>query len=244
MLIIKFWALSMSISKIEKLFKIDKQLKDLTGSDEEIDLDPKKIDRRNSARKNFICGLYQKLRNICSYVVRKDDLKLGGKGVIVEIDETLVAKVKYNVGKALKIRQVWLFGLIDRATNKCFLTIVPNRKKETLLKIIKEKCLDYTTIMSDKWSAYGSIPELNFKHLTVCHSKNFKNPITGACTNAIEGLWSQFKKRIKEMNGVSRSQLQSYIDEFMFRQNYCEGDNINTFLSMLHSIGKIYKPFQ
>ena len=46
-------------------------------------------------------------------------MKLGGKGKVVEIDESLVAKIKTHRGKDLKIQQVWIFGLISRECKKC-----------------------------------------------------------------------------------------------------------------------------
>ena len=37
----------------------------------------------------------------------------------------------------------------------CFIIIVPNRSKETLLPIMSEKILPGTTIISDQWWAYN-----------------------------------------------------------------------------------------
>lgn len=53
---------------------------------------------------------------------------IGGPGSIVEIDETLVFRRKYNVGR-LKA-QVWLFGGIVRGSNPAeyFMEVVPDRK--------------------------------------------------------------------------------------------------------------------
>ena len=41
-----------------------------------------------------------------------------------------------------------------------------------------------------------------YGHLTVNHSTNFVDPASGACTNAIEGLWSQCKSKFKVMRGT------------------------------------------
>jgi hypothetical protein len=45
---------------------------------------------------------------------KKQTVMLGGKGRIVEIDETLMFKVKYNRGYGLKRKQIWVFGMIER----------------------------------------------------------------------------------------------------------------------------------
>ncbi|KZS02857.1 Uncharacterized protein APZ42_034567 [Daphnia magna] len=48
----------------------------------------------------------------------------------------------------------WVFGGVERGTNRCFLVIVPDRKRKTLLAIIKQYIAPGTTIISDEWRAY------------------------------------------------------------------------------------------
>ncbi|KAG0440433.1 hypothetical protein DMUE_1754 [Dictyocoela muelleri] len=55
---------------------------------------------------------------------------------IVEVDESVIAKRKYNSGRLTKM--VWVFGLIERDTGKCHIEIVQSRDKKTLEKIIKK----------------------------------------------------------------------------------------------------------
>lgn len=111
-----------------------------------------------------IYTLFKRLRNICSYVNKQDEKKLGGPGQTVEIDETLVAKIKYNRGNGLKRKQLWMFGLVCRNDRKCHLEIVPNRKAETLLAIIYDRVEPETTINSDSWSSYRRIGEMQYNH--------------------------------------------------------------------------------
>ncbi|CAF0725430.1 unnamed protein product [Brachionus calyciflorus] len=113
-----------------------------------------------------------------------------------------LAFVKHSKGKDLKRPQVWTFGLVERrdgkANGKVYLEVVPNREAQTLLAIIYEKVLSGTTIMSDCWSSYDKI-------------------INGACTNRIESLWNSSKHRFKDMRVTKRSEIQSYLDEFIWR---------------------------
>jgi hypothetical protein len=91
-------------------------------------------------------------------------IKIGGKIKNVELDESLVAKVsflfsynnfinqsslqvKYHVGSGLGREQVWLFERGEGG--RCYLVIVPDRKAETLLKVICEVCERGTTIIHD-----------------------------------------------------------------------------------------------
>jgi dimeric dUTPase (all-alpha-NTP-PPase superfamily) len=48
-------------------------------------------------------------------------------------------------------------------------------------------------IYSDMWKGYVNMEEIiGFRHMTVNHSLNFKDPITQVHTNNIEAFWSAF----------------------------------------------------
>lgn len=40
-----------------------------------------------------IAGVYGALRNVCSFSIQKSEIKLGGRGHVVEIDESIYARV-------------------------------------------------------------------------------------------------------------------------------------------------------
>ena len=81
-----------------------------------------------------------------------------------------------------------------------FSCVVKDRKESTLLPLIKKHVKLGSVIISNMWKAYDKIEDLHncfFQHLTVNHSKEFKNMENGACTNTIEGAWrSQLKSKI------------------------------------------------
>ena len=79
----------------------------------------------------------------------------------------------------------------------------------------------------------------NFKSVSENHNYNFKDPETGAHNNKIEGLWSQFKRKFKAMNGCKRAHLQSYLNEFMWRQ-WHDVNRVEAFDKLLEEIGKYY----
>ncbi|XP_036340436.1 uncharacterized protein LOC118749763 [Rhagoletis pomonella] len=81
--------------------------------------------------------------------------KIGGVGSIVEIDESKFGRRKYHRGHAVEGQ--WVFGGVERGTNKCFLVPVEKRDKETLLAVIKNWILPNTTIVSDFWKAYDCL---------------------------------------------------------------------------------------
>jgi transposase-like protein len=130
--------------------------------------------------------------------------------------------VKHKVGKDLFRKQVWVFGLVERSSGRVYFQTVPDRKAETLLSIIYERVLPGTIIFSDCWSAYQNIKKLhkeNITHKTVNHSLHFVDKDSLACTNLIESYWCQAKAKFKEMRGCNRRFIQSYLDEFMWRNN-------------------------
>lgn len=110
-----------------------------------------------------INSIYSKLRNICSASVKSRKIKLGGVNKVVEIDETLLAKIKYNKGSGLKRPQLWLFGMVERGdSGQCFLQIVNDRTSKSLLRVIVAYVEKQTSIISDSWSSYNLITDLYY----------------------------------------------------------------------------------
>jgi len=88
-------------------------------------------------------------REVLYHGMIKNKQKLGGPGVVVEIDESKFGKRKYNRGHIVEGQ--WVFGGVERETNRCFLVPVESRDQQTLLSIIKDWILPGTTIVSDFW---------------------------------------------------------------------------------------------
>jgi transposase-like protein len=132
------------------------------------------------------------LREVCAEKLMRNSVCIGGEGLHVEIDESLFVRRKYNVGHA--VNQQWVFGGICRETHECFIFAVPDRASETLQEIIASWIKPKTTIISDEWRGYRgieSIPERDYRHITVNHSENYVDPKTGACTNTFESMWGK-----------------------------------------------------
>lgn len=178
---------------------------------------------------------FQFCRDICSWYLLQNPIVLGGNNVIVQIDESLIWKRKYNVGHA--VAQQWIFGLYDTTLHIGIVQFVRDRSAETLIPIIQRHCAPNTIIHSDMWAAYNSLNQLpqNYTHTTVNHSTNFVDPITGTHTNHVESFWNSIKRKLKYITGSTREHVPSYIDEYIWRKRFGGSHNaiLNNFLSAI-----------
>ena len=122
------------------------------------------------------------------------------------------------------------------------LRIVPDRTRATLLPIIQAHTHPGTIIHSDDFSTYrnavAQLPNVA-RHGVVNHSLNFVDPLTGIHTQHIESYWNRVKAKFKQMKGVQRTQLATYLDEFMWRERY--GDtNLNCYNNIIRDIAFQY----
>ena len=146
-----------------------------------------------------------------------------GQHDTIEIDESKYnAKPKHHTGRQLGEPDYWVFGLVERRTGRCFMITVPDRSAETLIPIIRRIAAPGCRIVSDQWRGYLSLGDEGFVHVTVNHSVQFVDPLTGEHSNTIENLWGRSKSKIKFMNGIQRQWTQSYLNEFMFRRLFSD----------------------
>ncbi|KAG0437204.1 hypothetical protein DMUE_3822 [Dictyocoela muelleri] len=83
---------------------------------------------------------YYELRVTLKNYYLKQDNRLRGESVIVQIDESLFChKPKYHRGRASS-EEVWVIGCVDTSFTpfKGFMCVVPKRKEKTLYSIIKD----------------------------------------------------------------------------------------------------------
>ena len=179
-----------------------------------------KIARLTSLSKPTVIRALSELRTICSNKVLNAGIKLGGLGKTVEIDESKFgAKRKYKRGRVSE--GPWVFGVVERGSQKVLLFRVPDRTRETLVhRLITTHIRPGTVIYSDQFTPYIPLNQLGYIHLSVNHSKNFVDPDSGAHTNTIEGVWALVKKKLKWMCGTLYEYIPSYLDEFTWFRNF------------------------
>jgi len=143
--------------------------------------------------------------------------KIGGKGEIVEIDESKFGKRKYNRGHC--VDGVWVLGAVEETNKKrIILMIVDDRKKETLTEKLKDSIAEDSVLYTDGWKGYVDLSSHFEDHKTVNHSKNFKDPETGVHTNTIEGSWCGIKMHVP-FRGRTKKEVNLYLVRYMILKN-------------------------
>jgi hypothetical protein len=91
------------------------------------------------------------------------------------------------------------------------------------------------------WKSYNTIPKLpqGYTHLTVNHSQNFIDPISGCHTQNVEGMWSNFKRNFRPLSGNTTETYASYFPEFMWRKRF--GDSPNVFYNFWSHVSLVYQ---
>ncbi|KCZ75333.1 hypothetical protein H311_03692, partial [Anncaliia algerae PRA109] len=106
------------------------------------------------------------------------------------------------------------------------------RNQETIQNVLLENVEVGTTIITDCWTGYISLNELGFLHLTVNHSENFIDPLTGANTQAIENRWSVYKRKMRSRFINSSSDISLMFSEFMLKTRF-KNDSFGVLMSNL-----------
>ncbi len=158
------------------------------------------------------------IRDACTQSLTYTTQKIGGEEIIVEIDETKLGKRKYNRGH--RVEGVWCICGIERTEAKrCFVIPVENRNADTIKTIIENYVEPGSIIYTDCWKAYNEpCDELGFTHLTVNHSKGFKDPITGVHTNTVEGFNNALKVGIRPRNRNTTG-IEEHVGFFIWNRN-------------------------
>lgn len=158
--------------------------------------------------------------------------RIGGNGIEVEIDESKFGKRKYYKGH--KVTGQWVFGGREKYDKtKVFMVPVPNRKRCTLLPIIKKWINKGSIIHSDCWKAYDCLSKEGYTHVKVNHSKEFIDRSTCACTNSIESDWRHCKVLLPRY-GVHLGQHYTYLGEFMWRRRNINEDTFIKLIEVLN----------
>lgn len=175
---------------------------------------------------------YNLIRNSIDSAYNNNIQMLGGPGLIVEMDETHLFTRKYNRGNILASQQIWVFGLIERVSKKCYMEVVERRDAETLFEVVSRVLHPETLIIGDSWRGY-SIIKRHFETLHINHRLHFVDPNNrNIHTNNIERLWRSVKN---EVRGICNINYKKSLKVFCYKRNCLVG----TFYEKICKILKI-----
>ena len=175
-----------------------------------------------------------KLEDACIQWTQIDNHLIGGPGIFVEIDETLMCKDKTSANmRGRPSKQYWMFGAIERHGDHSRHAIVPlvdfdppdkdgfadirteRRDSVTLLGYIRKYIAKGSVVISDGWSGYNVLDHCpEYHHVVINHKRQYVDAdAPWVHTNNIERLW----KSVKELSlrpGMRPHRLRHYVARF------------------------------
>ncbi len=111
-----------------------------------------------------------------------------------------------------------MFAAVERK-GRVRARVIPDRKAETLSRVVKEHVLPSSMIFTDDFNLYRSIGEHFRGHRRINHSQRVY--VEGTThTNSVEGFFGLFKSSVRGAHhAISAEYLQNYLDEYTFRWN-------------------------
>lgn len=152
------------------------------------------------------------------------EVKLGGEGKQVEVDETFIGGKARNMHRSrarkLNLRgrnsKAIVVGILERGT-EVRTQVVAERDKRTLGTLIREHVDKGTPLYTDAHLGYDGLKG-EYPHEVIDHAEGYVNGLVH--TNGLENFWSLLKRGLHGTYvSVEPFHLFRYIDEQAFRYN-------------------------
>lgn len=133
---------------------------------------------------------FENFHDICARYLHNHHELIGGVGVKVEVDESVISKQKFH--RCRVVRERWIVGGICPETRKSFIELVQNRRAPTLNAVLEHNIAPGSIVCTDMWRGYNQVTAIPvdppYEHHTVNYSQNFVDPVTGTNTNHVERM--------------------------------------------------------
>lgn len=198
-----------------------------------------------------ICCYFKMFRNIIQVIVSNVNIKLGGVGKTVQIDETFLTRRKYHRGRVTKQMTTTILGIYCKEDKHGIFVRVPSKSKESIWPWVSRYADKETSVVcTDMGKQYSGIKELfsgDTDHLQTNHSKGqyvdkFDSRNT---TNHIENRNRYVKQEMK--SSVTPEAIDEYLSLFYYRQYVLNKlypkDKPSHIMHFLEDIRKVYPAF-
>jgi transposase-like protein len=111
-----------------------------------------------------------------------------------------------------------------------FLEVVHNADRATLERVVEDNTTPGCTVYTDEWQPYAHLPELDRRHVAVCHAPGRRewardddgDGVREAHNNTTEGTWTGLRNFLRPFRGVSKRYLGQYAALFQWANNVKE----------------------
>ncbi|CAL4069823.1 unnamed protein product [Meganyctiphanes norvegica] len=174
-----------------------------------------------------IATCYSFFREVCVGYFNANPIKLGGPGIILEIDVFCLSPEysKKQKRKSEPQPPIWVFIIMDTNCTPSigYMEIIDTKDVVILLPIILKVVQSGSIIRSKEWMTYQKIQGILNTGGIVTHSVNFVNAINNDHEKqTIESYWQKHKSYLAAMRGTSRGNLKSYLQEFMWHERFSD----------------------
>lgn len=171
----------------------------------------------------------------------EDNNKMGGEGVIVEVDETIIGGKAKNMNnskrKSIKLKELstdanktTVIGGVERSGN---IRLQVVEKTDFMPDFVRNNVDTTSVLMTDTANTYLKVGKEFAHHGTVDHKKNEYGRDGVYFTNTIEGAFSLLDRMvIGTYHYISPKHMQKYLNEFSFRYNSRNNTECNRFKLM------------
>lgn len=162
-------------------------------------------------------------------------------GGTVEVDATFVGGRYDPRRKRAAYDKQAVAGVMQRkgdaGHSKVKTFVVPREIAKVMTGVIRDNVAIDAEVMTDEHKAYVSLSKKDYKHDIVSHTK--EEWVRGSVhTQGIESFWSLFKRGvIGSFHQVSVKHLHRYLNEFSFRFNNREAEDIFAMIVLRLAIG-------
>ena len=162
---------------------------------------------------------------------REPEGRLGGRGVVVEVDECHLHTRKYQRGAQLVTENIWVVGVIERCATgnrgrRAAFFITEKRGARELVPFIQKWVEPGSILISDEWRGYSRELARDYFRATVNHSVEFGYTAVvdgveiSINTNHIEREWREVREAVEFLPA---SRYQEKLNQEVFRLLFFAG---------------------